>query len=552
MQPQSEFFGSDTRKNGFPSYFSDSHIFVYIDIEESSLEDSAHEVSRKIADYIRTYDTHSLAHLESAVAEAFRMLNLPVQTSLAVAVRENNTIYLKTTDCGAIFIQREKKIARIMSGEKSASGRVKVEDVLILTTHEGERKNLEDFKKSSALIIAFPPEVEYAVPIVPTKKQSFFSKLQVFSHLPSFFKTIREPKKKSILTLMVVGLIFIIFVWSVVLGYQRRMSEQTQKKIQTSREIITQKLSQAEDVAVLNLARAQTLIGEARVELEMVRKEVGPKRKELDELENVINQKAGKITKKEEKQAQEFYDLTLDTVHAQGVVMGVNGDVVVVLDTSNQKLYILSLSKRSLDKKNFAQLQNARMVGVFNDDSFFFVPNEGMYKITGSSVKKVIEQDSEWEQVADFTLYNGNIYLLDQSKNKIYKYAATDSGFASKSAYLKDPSIQLSGASSLAIDSSLYVSFSDHIAKFTGGLRDSFKTDLPSGSVQIKKVMTGKDMEKVYAWDKDHATVYVLGKEGTYERQVTSRVLGKASDVVVYANKAYALVKEKIYTVDLQ
>lgn len=561
MQAQTTFVKTLSRKNGFPAYFADNHIFVFLDIAEGELPDSAQEVARKLAEYVTSYQAHNLSQVEQAVFEALRTLNLPVEIALALMVRENNLTYLKTSGSGVVLINRKNTVAQIIYGNQGASGRIQSGDKLIFTSERTrDHISLNGFKKETpalqqhltgegqgAIIVSFHPEAEYAVPLSKPKTNSPL--LQNIFH--AFEELRNHPHKKNPVTLVVVGLIAVIFIWSVVLGYKRRAEAKVVKRIQTSREVITQKLNQAEEVAFLNLSRSQALIAEARSEVETLRTEVGPKHAEINELVSLINQKEGKVMRKEEKQAQEFYDLTLDTSHAQGVKMGISDDTAAILDTVNEKLYLLSLTKRSLDKKNFSQLKKASLVNVSRDIGLFFVPTEGMYTVSGASVKKTIERNSDWGSITDFTLYNDNIYLLDPVKSEIYKYLATDSGYASKSAYFKDPSISITGANSLSIDSSVYVSYSDHIAKFTAGLHDEFKTDFPDGNVKIRKVMTAKDMEKVYAWDSEHACIYVMGKNGAYDQQIRSSVLGKADDVVVYSNKAYILVKEKIYTIDL-
>jgi hypothetical protein len=64
-------------------------------------------------------------------------------------------------------------------------------------------------------------------------------------------------------------------------------------------------------------------------------------------------------------------------------------------------------------------------------------------------------------------------------------------------------------------------------------------------------VITSKDLNKVYNWDKKNAAIYILGKNGTYEREVRSVIFARGSDVVVYDKAAYILMKEKIYEVNL-
>ena len=44
--------------------------------------------------------------------------------------------------------------------------------------------------------------------------------------------------------------------------------------------------------------------------------------------------------------------------------------------------------------------------------------------------------------------------------------------------------------------------------------------------------------------------VYSMAKTGEFERQISSDILAKATDLVVYENGVYALVGGKIYLVE--
>ncbi|MBI3366204.1 hypothetical protein HY041_01075 [Candidatus Roizmanbacteria bacterium] len=104
----------------------------------------------------------------------------------------------------------------------------------------------------------------------------------------------------------------------------------------------------------------------------------------------------------------------------------------------------------------------------------------------------------------------------------------------------------------MAIDSSVYVGFSDHVFKFTAGVQDEFKTTFPESNIHLSKVFTTKDLEKVYAWDKEKGSLYVLAKNGTYEREVYSSVLKQTNDLVIFANNAYLLSGSKIYVINVE
>ena len=215
-------------------------------------------------------------------------------------------------------------------------------------------------------------------------------------------------------------------------------------------------------------------------------------------------------------------------------------------------IYNLSLSKKSLDKNSAAGIKKADLVSAYEDYSLFFVKEEGIYKIDSEGKsKKVIDKDADWENIIGMWIYNGNVYLLDSGKGDIYKYLVAESGYSAKSSYLKGEAGSIKGANSFAIDSSIYVGLDDSLRKYTAGGRDEFSTSWPEKKVKLTKIFTSFDVEKVYGWDKTNETIYILGKNGTYERQINSSILAKASDFVVFKDAAYVLVNEKIYRIGL-
>ena len=45
---------------------------------------------------------------------------------------------------------------------------------------------------------------------------------------------------------------------------------------------------------------------------------------------------------------------------------------------------------------------------------------------------RIIEDDSEWGNIIDLNVYNGNIYLLDSEKDEVYKYLVAEKGYSEK------------------------------------------------------------------------------------------------------------------------
>ncbi len=568
------YLGKET-EDGFFGFIPEGNFFLVLDIKEGMTKELGREILSLIKNNLFSQSINSLSSFENFINEEIKKHNLPTGLSLAAGFVSDNIFYLKTIGQGVIFVRRDNKLTKIIQGEKTASGFIEKDDFFVLTTDQfislfGENhlsrifdhKNpnqiveslapemkIESDHGAVALFLQFSePEIEYSQEKEPSRVQLFFSNLWQRFHQ---YQT--EGGKKRTLTIGLVILIIIVLFWSVGLGVVRRQEGLANEKIKKSKELITQKLDQAEEVAFLNLSRAQALVSEAKTELNSLEKEVGDKRKEIEEINNLIKEKENKIFKKEDKKYQEFFDLTIDKKGAQGTKFYLNDDILAILDKNQGLIYKLSLAKKSLDKVTNSEITSADLIAIYQDNVFFLVAKKGIYKINNDNKEKIIiDFDKDWGKIGDMTIYNSNIYLLDKEKNKIYKYIAGEEKYGSKNDYLKsDESIALKDATSMMIDSSLYIGFPDYTAKFTAGVKETFKTSFPDENFSLNKVITSKDLEKVYSWDKKNGILYILGKNGTYERQVQSSIFNKGEDIVIYDNVAYILIKEKIYEVNL-
>lgn len=579
--------------SGIADYYCGKNIYLLIHIEGAPFDEKVTNFIQQLGEYLEQQSINHLTDLEEAIQKGIKKYNFPPSLSLAAGYVRGEILYVKTLGSAEIFIKREKQFVELIQGNKSASGYMKEGDIYTFTTthftslvspdilqrvlvtsgvrtinqaltpkiHGAFSQNVIALFLAYQFSLPLPessnhespqPGYIYSLPQEKTQKKGWFPVNRAFQ---GFFSQIRSgEKKRSTFTAITVSAIAIVLIWSVVLGYSRRLQAQQMKKIQTAREIITQKLTQSEEVAFLNASRSQALIIEAKTELEMLEVALGAGyKKEIEDLKELIKGKEDQVVRKEEKNAEEFYDLTLDNKKAKGDKLGIAADTMTVLDRANGVLYVLSLSKKSLDKRAISAVRSAELVGMYETNLFYFISSEGLYQVEeGKAPKKVIEPDSEWGSITDFILFNKNIYLLDPNKSQIYKYLVAENGYSSKSAYFKTSDISIPNAHSIAIDSSIYVGLPERILKFTSGLTDGFQTEFPEEDVTLSKVMTDKESEKLYAWDKKKGVIYILSKNGSYERQVRSSILTKITDIVTYEENAYLLLNEKIYRLSLE
>jgi len=583
------FYLGNEKVDGFSGFVDENNLFLAVEIESGITPDAGRELTTHIREKIKTKSIENLHDFDAFISSVIQEKNLPSGFSFAVGYLKENIFYLKTVNQGKIFIRRESKMALLVEGDQTASGYIKEEDILIFTferfmkllggesalNNEFDHRPVTDLgseitselinkddQGTAALFLKLGKIEEDSKP-----SSDFFEKPGnlISFNLKEYYRKFGQQKTLTFITVFILG---IMLFWSVGLGTSRRINENNQKKINLIMELILQKLSQAEEVAFLNTSSAMQLINDSKEEINKLKNEIhfsdkstSATSKQINELDKLVNDSENKIIKKEDKKFTEFYDLTLDDKNAKGDGLYLWDDNLLIKDKSRGVIYSLSLEKKSLDKSQSSEIKKSTLIALFEENKYFYVPGQGVYQITENKpssakategeVKKLIDNDKDWGKVIDISVFNGNMYLLDQGKDEIWKYVKTEDGFGGKNSYFESgQAIDLSQIYSMSIDGSVYLAGDSVMFKYTSGLRDGFKSNLPDKSVNMNKIFTNKETEKVYGWDKDKETVYIMNKNGDYQEQVNSEKLSTGSDIVVYKNSIFVLQGSKIYKIE--
>jgi hypothetical protein len=364
-------------------------------------------------------------------------------------------------------------------------------------------------------------------------------------------------KSKKVLIGFAVG-VFILLGMSVFFSNQKLQEQQVREKIQDSEELINEKLVQAEEISFLNPERAVILLTEARDELASLQTTLSEDEQrlvasDLDDLTQQIDAFEEEILQKEEKEYTEFYDLTVEEADAQGTELFMFEDRVAITDPGNQSMYVLSLEEKSLEKRRSEGIGEGALPALFEQDIMFYAQGKGVYRFVNEEgeIEQLIDHQDEWGSIQDIAMYFGNIYLLDTETDDIYKYVVVQNGYSGGASYFLTPhSHDFSSAVGMAIDASIYVGLADEILKFTRGEDDEFNTTFPYEDVSLSGIYTDEEAGKVYAWDKSQGSIYVLDKNGRYEREIYTEMLKEADDFAVYQNDMYILSGSKIYVIE--
>jgi hypothetical protein len=175
--------------------------------------------------------------------------------------------------------------------------------------------------------------------------------------------------------------------------------------------------------------------------------------------------------------------------------------------------------------------------------------------LTSSAVtfdgKEIIKNDDLWTDAKGLGTFLGNFYVLDTKKG-VLKFSGSS---YSESSYFSGDAPDLSRATSMTIDGSVWILFSNgNLEKYTKGAKDTFSIKgLSEAFSKPTRVITTADTQKLYVLDPGSSRIVVLKKDGTFETQYKADVLRNAKEVDISEKdrKAYILSGSKVYELSL-
>jgi len=583
------FLGNETDERRIDFIYCEN-LFVILSSTGSQNKEKSHEILKQLEQEVIDKKPQKLYEFEEILLRDL-ISHLPSGSSVSCGYAVNGILYLKSFGDGQVYLSRQNKLVKIISGDSSASGYIHQNDLIMLTTGsffslmaEEELKTHLKLDKPKSILDSLTPELKEKddsgcialfihfekiqdaeeeitevevlaendiTPVSPVV--SFTKKISAYLDRIKDKANLKMPATTSKkITLVIVVILVVVLIWSVIFGLQRRQQARIEKLVTASDDIITQKLNEATDISILNLSRAQILLSEAKQELEKLKQEVKqPENEQIAQIEDKIAKYEKEIIKQEEQKPEVFYDLKLINDTAEASAMFKFKNSLVLLNSTKGEIYLIDIEKKSVEKTIDPVIKGSKLVALNSVGDIIFVnPSQGIFKIGDKKVTKVIDKDDQWSNLADFWIYNNNLYLVDDGKDEIYKYLVAENGFSGKTSYFKSgQAVKIDPPASIAIDTALYLVSGNRINKYLAGVRDQFSPDLPDDNYSFDAIFTDNETNKVYLLDKKNSKIYIMSKNGQYEKQIESGVIKSGLDFVVSeAQKSiYVLIKDKLY-----
>lgn len=353
---------------------------------------------------------------------------------------------------------------------------------------------------------------------------------------------------------MAIGLtlLFLLFI-GVVSGSIRRSILIKEKSFTEMSSSVTQKMEEARSIADLNPERAKQLISQSGTEVDIYLADTKDEkyRTRAGALLLSVKQLETEVFKKEEVEISTIADLSLIKPGLMSSSMSIDEKGNLYLpDSSSSSLGGMNLS----DKSTFSV--DSGSLGAVKE---LTLPGKKIYGIVSSGIadlstekKVVIQPDELWREITLIDSFGNNIYLLDKGQSEIWKYPALTDGFGARRRWFgAGIQLDLSNVIDMKVDGDIWLLTSTgKLERYSRGVPADFSMEgFPSveGDRFAGPAAVFVGETKVYVLETIPGRVVVFDKEsGKYERQYASETLKSGKDMVIYEDKAYVLLQDKI------
>lgn len=552
--------------------------------ENTQEKDYLNVLGKEILDVLEqeyySLETKDLDTIEKAVLQTSEKIPEDISCSFVISAFVNNILYVYILGNGKISLKRSGNLGNLLESSdqkpnfiKKASGFLQDGDVLILQTKQFSNiisiSTLSEFLDNlppseaaeniaplvhekeeagaASIIIAYKSPVEESEPvIVPEEEEEKTDEEKPQEHKSPFYSSSIEKKGSLLITvksifskvrlttkpdlnhprrviLTIVLVIIIVFAGSVFFAIKKQEDSKTLALFNSVYPEASKKYSEGQGLLDLNQNLAHDSFTDAK---------------------NILDKARDKFPKNstQEKQVSELLAKVNSALESTSGVE--SSDAKEISGSSNNFL--------------FSQTKNDAVYFSYDDKNIYGLTSDNVFSLDkeGENKKTIIKNDNSWQQGIALSPYNGNVYVLDKKENQIVKFVAADSGFSETNYFSDDDKPSFSNAVSMAIDSSIYVLFSNGtIDKFTKGKAETFSiSDLDTKLSNPKKIFTSRDLDNIYILDNGNSRVVVLDKTGIYKAQYQASVIKNAEDfdVLETDKKINVLSGDRIYEITLK
>lgn len=351
---------------------------------------------------------------------------------------------------------------------------------------------------------------------------------------------LRDPRKAKKLY----GLLTLVFIGVIIVRVFLSFAGVTQEsKTIQSQELLTQaqeEYQQALPLITANppLARNKLVAAQEKIKNILA---LTPNNQAAKNLSLQIEQNITRTLNVKDTVISEFIKLDLIKNNAAGTSIDLDGRVLNVLDDINGSLYQINIDRKSSEIVGGGDsVKGAKFIAGSLGRTFAYKDSVGVVRAAaGENITATVidVKDQSWNGVGALASFGGNVYILDNGNNQIWKYTPTESTFSAKTSYLKDTiSRDISDGFDMSIDGSVWVlTHSENVYNFLPDSGTSFPISGLDKKIGAKaKIYSDADStDLVYILDPENSRVIAFGKTGGYRLQYQNEQIANAIDFAV-------------------
>lgn len=367
----------------------------------------------------------------------------------------------------------------------------------------------------------------------------------------------QKPKNKRVF-LSVALVLVSVFIFSLFMIKKSETDKKLLATYQVTYDEVKRNLDEGRAIADLNPSQSKELLTRAKDGVQRLT-ELKIEKIKTEEISRQVDE-AIILTVKEYRLSdlETFFDMGLIREGGKGEKISMAKDTLLVLDQSAGRVYGVDLVKKSGEVVAGSGLPTNLELLTGSGNFAYCLGKEGISRtdLGNRNTEIVLKFDTDWKKINGLKSFLGNLYLLDSGAKNIWRYVATEAGFAAKTGWIQGAKdVAIDEISSFAVDGTIWmVDQNGKIFRFIAGAANLFNPK------NLEKPLTGgaiiystEEMQNLYILDKGNNRLVIIRKSGEYGGQYLSEELSNIADFVVREDlkKMFLLQGNKIFQVDL-
>jgi outer membrane protein assembly factor BamB len=206
-------------------------------------------------------------------------------------------------------------------------------------------------------------------------------------------------------------------------------------------------------------------------------------------------------------------------------LLGSSGGKLYTFDTHSKQIIITEVATNVVKQVGWTETSLPVALIAENTTALLLTADKKAFRVDAikGTMTAVPYSDTQSTTISNAVIYAKRVYALDPTGNMIWRHNLGTS-IGPGTAYIKQTSISLAGATSIAIDSNVYVGFANgQIVRYLSGAQEAWSPlpiDPPLSN--IVSLWTSPDSDRLLVADQQGKRIVILRKDGKLVSQIVS------------------------------